>query len=63
MTEVEAKVFFYTQTDRLLEEKVETVETFYNIVGKVEAQVLVNKCTPSIALVRVKTLADKLTEV
>ena len=40
----------------------EEVGTLYNTVGQVEADVLVNKVAPRIALLRLRTLADKLTE-
>ena len=40
----------------------EEVGTLYNTVGEVEAEVLVNKVAPRIALLRLRTLADKLTE-
>ena len=36
------------------------VGTLYNTVGEVEAEVLVNKVAPRIALLRLRTLADKL---
>lgn len=41
----------------------EKVRTFYNTVGKAAAEVLVNKVAPTIAVVTVRTLGDKLTKV
>ena len=55
--EVEAVV------DILRDSIAEEVETFYNTVGEVEAELLVNKVAPRIAVVRCKTLRHKLTEV
>ena len=59
LAEVQAKALVDTLKDRI-EEK---VETFYNTVGQVEAQLLVNKVANRIAVIRVKTPAQKLTEV
>ena len=56
---MEAKAIVDTLRDRIAEE----VKTFYNTVGEVEGEVLVNKVAPRLAMVRVKTLRDKLTEV
>ena len=56
---MEAKAIVDTLGDRIAEE----VKTFYNTVGEVEGEVLVNKVAPRLAMVRVKTLRDKLTEV
>ena len=56
---MQAKALVDTLKDRIAEE----VKTFYNTVGQVEAEVLVNKFTPIIAVQRVKTLGHKLTEV
>ena len=39
------------------------VETFYNTVSEVKAELLVNKVANRIAVIRVKTLRQKLTEV
>ena len=41
----------------------EKVGTFYNNVGKVASDVLVNKVAPWTAVVTVRTLTDKLKEV
>ena len=41
----------------------EKVETFYNTLDEVEAEVLFNKVAPRIAVVTIRTLSDKLTEV
>ena len=41
----------------------EKVGTLYNTVGEVEADVLVNKVAGRLALLRLRTLADKLTEI
>ena len=48
--------------DILRDRIAEKVQTFYNTVGEVEAELLVNKVAPRIALVRCKTLRHKLTE-
>ena len=39
------------------------VETLYNTVGKVEGDVLVNNVVSRLALLRLRTLGDKLTEI
>ena len=49
--------------DTLAEEKAKKVETFHSTVGEVDAKVLLNKVASSKAVVRVSTLADKLTKV
>ena len=59
LAEVEAKGLVDTLRHRIAEE----VGTFYNTVGEVEAEVLVNKVVSRIAVVRVKTLGHNLTEV
>ena len=59
LAEVQAKALVDTLKDRIAEK----VETFYNTVGQVEAQLLVNKVANRIAVIRVKTLGQKLTEV
>ena len=41
----------------------EEVETFYNTVGEVEAEVLVNKVGSRLAVLRVKQHKDRLTKV
>ena len=41
----------------------EEVETLYNTVGEVEGDVLVNKVVCRLALLRLRTLGDKLTEI
>ena len=41
----------------------EKVGTLYNTAGKVQADVLVNKVTRRLALLRLRTLADQLTEI
>ena len=51
------------RVDTLAEEKAKKVETFHSTVGEVDAEVLLNKVASSKALVRVSTLADKLTKV
>ena len=56
---MEAKAIVDTLRDRIAEE----VKTFYDTVGEMEGEVLVNKVAPRIAMVTVKTLRDKLTEV
>ena len=59
LTEVQAKALVDTLKDRI----VEKVETFYNTVGEVEAELLVNKMANRMAVIRVKALGQKLTEV
>ena len=56
---MEAKALVETLWHRI-EEK---VETLYNTVGEVEGDVLVNKVVRRLALLRLRTLADKLTEI
>ena len=46
-------------TDRIARE----VETFYNTVGEVEGDLMANKVAARIAVLRVKALGHKLTEV
>ena len=41
----------------------EKVQTFYNTLGEVEAEVVFNKVASRIALEKVRTLGDKFTEV
>ena len=48
--------------DTLKDRIAEKVETFYNTVGEVEAEPLVNKVSNRMAVIRVKTLGQKLTE-
>ena len=47
----------------LAEEKAKKVEIFQRTVREVDAEVLLNKVASSKAVVRVSTLADKLTKV
>ena len=56
---MEAKALVDTLRDRIAEK----IETFCNTLGVVEPEVLVNKVARRIAVMRVKTLGDKLTEV
>ena len=49
--------------DTLKDRIPEKVKTFYNTVGEAEAELLVNKVANRIAVIRVKTLKQKLTEV
>ena len=49
--------------DTLAEEIAKKVETLQSPVGEVEAEVLLNNVASSKAVVRVSTLADKLTKV
>ena len=49
--------------DILRDSIAEKVETFYNTLGEVEAELLVSKVAPRIAVVRCKTLRHKLKEV
>ena len=49
--------------ETLTEEIAKKVETFHSTVGEVDAEVLLKKVASSKALVRVSTLADKLTKV
>jgi len=59
LAEVEAKELKDTLRDGIAQE----VETFYNTVGELEAEVLVNKVANKIAVLRGKTLGHKLTKV
>ena len=59
LAEVQAKALVDTLKDRIAEK----FETFYNTVGQVETQLLVNKVANRMAVIRVKTLAQKVTEV
>ena len=47
----------------LAEEIAKEVQTFHSTVREVDAEVLLNKVASSNAVVRVSTLADKLTKV
>ena len=49
--------------DTLAEEIAKQVETLQTLVGEIEAAVLLNNVASSKAVVRVSTLADKLTKV
>ena len=49
--------------DTLKDSIAEKVKTFYKTVGEAEAELLVNKVANRIAVIRVKTLGEKLTEV
>ena len=49
--------------DKLQDRIAEKVKTFYKTLGEAEAELLVNKVANRIAVIRVKTLAEKLTEV
>ena len=49
--------------DTLAEEKAKEVKIFQSTVREVDAKVLLNKVASSKAVVRVSTLADKLTKV
>ena len=59
LAEVQAKVLMDKLTDRIAREG----KTFYNTVGEVEGDLMANKVAPSIAVLRVKALGQKLTEV
>ena len=48
--------------DTLAEEIAKKIEIFQSTVREVEAEVLLNKVASSKAVVRVSTLADKLTK-
>ena len=56
---MKAKALVETLWHRIEEE----VGTLYNTVGEVEADVLVNKVARRLALLRLRTLADKLTDI
>ena len=58
LAEVEAKALVDTLRDRIAKK----FETFCNTLDEVEPEVLVNKVARRIAVMRVKTLGDKLTE-
>ena len=59
LAEVQAKALVDTLKERI----VEKVEIFYNTVGEVKAEPLVNKMANRIAVIRVKTLGQKLIKV
>ena len=56
---MKAKALVETLWHRIEEE----VGTLYNTVGEVEADVLVNKVARRLALLRLRTLGDKLTDI
>ena len=56
---MKAKALVETLWHRIEEE----VETLYNTVGEVEGDVLVNNVVRRLALLRLRTLGDKLTEI
>ena len=56
VADVQAKAAVDTLKDRIAEK----VKTSYNTVGKVEAELLVNKVATRIAVIRLKILAQKL---
>ena len=58
LAEVQAKLLMDKVTDRIARQ----VETFYNTVGEEEGELMANKA-PRIAVLRVKALRHKLTEV
>ena len=49
--------------DTLRDKKADQVQTFYNTVGEVKAEVLVIKVDSRIAVLRVKPHEDRLTKV
>ena len=49
--------------DTLKDRIAEKVKTFYNTMGEAKAELLVNKVANRIAVIRVKTLGENLTEV
>ena len=59
LADVQAKAVVDTLKDSIAEK----VKTFYKTVGEAEAELLVNKVANRIAVIRVKTLGEKLTEV
>ena len=59
LAELQAKAVVDTLKDRIAEK----VKTFYKTEGEAEAELLVNKVANRIAVIRVKTLKQKLTEV
>ena len=56
LADVQAEAVVDTLKDRMAEK----VKTSYNTVGKVEAELLVNKVANRIAVIRLKILAQKL---
>ena len=48
--------------DTLKDKIAEKVKTFYKTVGEADAELQVNKVANRIAVIRVKTLGEKLTE-
>ena len=57
LADVQAKAVVDTLKDRIAEK----VKTFYKTVSEAEAELLVNKVANRIAVIRVKTLGEKLT--
>ena len=60
LTEIQIQTLGKAVVDTLKDRIAEKVKTSYNTVGKVEAELLVNKLANRIAVIRVKILAQKL---
>ena len=60
LAEIQIQTLGKAVVDTLKDRIAEKVKTSYNTVGKVEAELLVNKVANRIAVIRVKILAQKL---
>ena len=60
LAEIQMQTLGKAVVDTLKDRIAEKVKTSYNTVGKVEAELLVNKVANSIAVIRVKILGQKL---
>ena len=60
LAEIQIQTLGKAVVDTLKDQIAEKVKTCYNTVGKVEAELLVNKVANRIAVIRVKILAQKL---
>ena len=60
LAEIQIQTLGKAVVDTLKDKIAEKVKTSYNTVGKVEAELLVNKVANRIAVIRVKILAQKL---
>ena len=60
LAEIQMQTLGKAVVDTLKDRIPEKVKTFYNTVGKVEVELLVNKVANRIAVIRVKILGQKL---
>ena len=60
LAEIQIQTLGKAVVDTLKDRIAEKVKTFYNTVGKVEAELLVNKVANRIAVIRVKIVGQKL---